>query len=500
MGPVPLTTAPAAPPLAVEPKRRQLRWRLVLVLLLLAVTTRLPAFFVDVFNSDETFLATQAEVIRDGGELYEDTTDRKPPLVPYVYAVAFSLFGSTGLWTVRVFAMLAVVLTALLLAAEARRRWGERAGWFAGILFVLASVAFAPQDGQAANFEIFMLPAMVASIMLARRRRPGAAGVAAAVATLAKQTGALTLLPLAYLVYKTRRTEGLGRLLTGFTLPIVATALIFGPGEFFYWTLLGNGSYVGMDTLSATVLMMFAVMTMAWALCNLPIVWRLPQAWRERATVADDGGNDIDLWLWLASAAVSVAIGLRFFGHYYLQLLPPACLLTAGALTRGKSIVATRTIAVAAIAAVGFSLVAFFIQPFKEAAQYQTVCHYLEANSGPGDRALVWGSVPEIYWCSGLTPATRFVTTGTYLAGNHPGRAGADAAPEEADPRAWHWFFEDLDAHPPRYVLDTSAAAIRGAEYTPIGRFPRLEALLETKYRSVGAIDGITIYERRTPV
>ena len=117
-----------------------------------------PAFFVQVFNSDETFLATQAEVINEGGRLYEDATDRKPPLVPYLYAATFSVFATSALWSVRVIAMLAVALTALLLALEARRRYGDRAGWLAGILFVLASVAFAPQDGQAANFEVFMLP------------------------------------------------------------------------------------------------------------------------------------------------------------------------------------------------------------------------------------------------------------------------------------------------------------------------------------------------------
>src|SRR2546430_11206096 len=31
-----------------------------------------------------------------------------------------------------------------------------------------------------------------------------------------------------------------------------------------------------------------------------------------------------DLWLWLLSGAIAVAAGFRFFGHYYLQLLPPA--------------------------------------------------------------------------------------------------------------------------------------------------------------------------------
>ena len=88
--------------------------------------------------------------------------------------------------------------------------------------------------------------------------------------------------------------------------------------------MTGNGSYFGLGSATAYVLGLFAVMTFAFIACNLPIVWTIPTAWRPRAV----RGQDTDLWLWLLSAALSVAVGLRFFGHYYLQLLPPLCLLT----------------------------------------------------------------------------------------------------------------------------------------------------------------------------
>ena len=76
------------------------------------------------------------------------------------------------------------------------------------MLFVLAMVAFAPQDGQAANFEVFMLPSMTAAILFARRGRGVAAGAAIALATLAKQTGAATLLPVLYLLARAKRKRG----------------------------------------------------------------------------------------------------------------------------------------------------------------------------------------------------------------------------------------------------------------------------------------------------
>ena len=153
---------------------------LLLLLLVVAAALRVPGWVVPVFNSDESFLATQAEVLNHGGRLYEDAADRKPPIVPYLYAATFRALHTTGLWSVRLLATIAVALTGWLLALEAHRRWGTRAAWLAGLLFVLGTVAFAPQDGQAANFEIFMLLPMTAGVVLAARRRPASAGVAIA--------------------------------------------------------------------------------------------------------------------------------------------------------------------------------------------------------------------------------------------------------------------------------------------------------------------------------
>jgi 4-amino-4-deoxy-L-arabinose transferase-like glycosyltransferase len=478
-------------------RRRRDLLRLGLVVLVLAGALRLPAFFVDVFNSDETFLATQAQVIREGGNLYEEAADRKPPLVPYIYAGAFDLFGTTELWSVRVFAMLAAALTAFLLAVEARRRYGRRAAWAAGLLCVFALVAFAPQDGQAANFEIFMLPAMTAAVLLARRGRAVSAGAAVAIATLAKQTGAATLLPVLYLVWRARGRRGVTDALGGFGVPLALVALALGPGQLLYWTVLGNGSYVSVQTAATYVLSSFVLMSLGWVACNLPIVWRLPVAWRDRRDRARDGLPDYDLWLWLLSAVISVMVGLRFFGHYYLQLVPPLVLLTAGALSRGTKRIAIGTVVFAAVTAIGFSAAGYFMRPFDPEPNYQSVSKYLAAHVDRGDRILVWGSVPEIYWASGTRPATRFPTTTGFLGGGQPGRPAEDAAPEETNPAVWDWFFEDLAAHPPRYIVDTAPAQIRGAQWTPIDRFPKLESIVQSDYVYVTSIDGIAVYERK---
>jgi 4-amino-4-deoxy-L-arabinose transferase-like glycosyltransferase len=489
--PAPVTSAPSV----VRTERRELV-RIFLVLLALTFVLRMPAFFTPVFNSDETFLATQAHVLSDGGDLYHDAIDRKPPLVPYVYAATFAFFETTALWSVRVVAMLAVAITALLLAIEARRRYGARAGWIAGILFVVAMVSFIPQDGQAANFEVFMLPSMTAAILFARRGRGFWAGAAIAAATLAKQTGAATLLPVLYLIARARGKRGVGEVFAGFSIPTALVALAMGPAQLFYWTVLGNGSYVGMKTMSTMVLVMFLVMTLLFVVCNIPLLWRIPRAWTQRKLVALDGQRDTDLWLWLASAAVSVAVGLRFFGHYYIQLVPPLALLAAGALSRGSAAWARRTVAVALLFGLGFSVTGYLVASGTPEPNYESVSRYLATTTNPDDPIYVWGSVPEIYWASERRPATRFLTS-PFLTGNYPGRPPEDANTGSDTENAWQLFYEDFKAHPPKYFVDTSPAKVRGAQYYPISDFPRLERIIDTQYKYVVTIDGIDVYQRK---
>jgi 4-amino-4-deoxy-L-arabinose transferase-like glycosyltransferase len=486
-----------APLLDARPRtsaRRELT-RMFLILLAITFVLRFPAFFVPVFNSDETFVATQAHVIEQGGELYEDAIDRKPPLVPYIYAATFAFFDTSALWSVRVVAMLAVALTALLLAVEARRRYGERAAWIAGLLFVFAMVAFAPQDGQAANFEVFMLPSMTAAILFARRGRGVAAGVAIAFATLAKQTGAATLLPVLYLLARARGKRGIMRVALGFSIPVAIVALAVGPSQLLYWAVLGNGSYLGVNSGSVLVIAMFVLMTLGFAACNLPLLWKLPSAWHDRRDPALDGERDTDLWIWLLAAALSVGIGLRFFGHYYMQLVPPLALLATGALVRSGRRAVTTTIVAASLSAVAFSAAGYFMHPFGPPPTYESVSRYVAANTHPDDKILVWGSEPEIYWASNRLPATRFLTTPTFLTGNHPGRP-ADEIDTNADTaRNWEYFYEDFTADPPRYLLDTSPSKLRGAH--PISGYPKLTKILTKQYRYVRTIEGVAIYLRK---
>jgi hypothetical protein len=461
-------------------------WRLFLVVLALLTVLHVSGFRVAVFNSDETYLATQAQVLNHGGSLYHDAVDRKPPLVPYLYAATFRVFGSSGLWTVRLVAIFAAALTAWLVALEARRRYGDRAAWIAGVLCALGSLLFVPQDGQAANFEIFMLPAMTGAFVLARRRHTASAGVALAVATLAKQTAAATLLPVLFIVAKLCGRRGVRDTLASFTIPIAIVALLVGPGELLFWAVLGNGSYLEAKNASMFVVWRFLQKTGSYVGANMPLLLPLPFAWRSRR-------ENADLWLWLLSAALSVAIGFRFFGHYYLQLLPPLVLLTTGVLVRKHVVIAIATIVFAGLIATGFSVAAFWAGQLDNEPAYAKTSSFLARHTKPQDRILVWGHLPEIYWASGREPATRFITTG-FLTGHWGGRPPQAVSPDLATPGAWVEFYRDLANHPPEYILDTSNARIRGSQYYPLTNYFSLAGIVASYYRYVRSIDLIDVY------
>lgn len=484
------TTAVAAPGRGAD-RRPKLAARWIVGLLLLAAVLRIPAFFVEEFNSDETFLATQANVVLDGGRLYQEAADRKPPIVPYLYATAFALTGSRSLWSIRMLAAVCVGLTALLIASEARRRWSTRAGLIAAVLFVFATVSFAPQDGQAANFEVFMLAPMTLAVVLAARRHTLPAGIAAALATLTKQTGAATMLPVLFSAWRARARRGVLEALAGFAVPLVLAALAFGAGDFVYWILLGNGSYLDVGRSVWYVLGMLLAMTAGFVLLNLPITVPLWRAWRTRVTA------DLDLWWWLVSAAVSVLVGLRFFGHYYLQLLPPLSMLAGYVLASCSRRVIAAAVALSAAVAVACVGLSLTVKPFDEPVRYERAAQFIRANTGADDRVLVWGAMPEIYWASGRLPATRILNThfldNVWAASRAPNDT---ASVEPPSPEAWTLFLDDLRARPPKFVVDTSTSGAREASLSPISKYPELARTVAANYHYRTTIDGITIYER----
>jgi len=462
------------------------RWLLIGVAVVMSLGLHLPGMMVHLFNSDEASLATMAMSIDRGGRLYHDTADRKPPVVPHVYAAVFNVTGSLDLRPVRAVGALVLAATAVLLAVEAERRYrNRRAAWACLVLFLLGSVAFFPADTQAAGFELFMLLPMTGAVVAAGRGRAVLAGVCLAVACLCKQTAIVTAVPMAWLLYQNGGWRSVLRSGVAGAAVIGVTAVYFGPSEFLLWTVTGNGGYASLrGSISATI---GRGMAMSWAFVglNLGLVALAAVAARRRI-------GTVDLWLWLAGGALAVVVGLRFFGHYYLQMLPPLALLGAGVVPDLTPKLRRLAVGFTAAAAAVMFAVAFLPADERGLLRYGAVAAEVKRMTAPGETVFVWGEFPEIYWASGRDSATRFIHTG-FITGQSGGRDDGVARPSDGLPGAWGLLDEDFRAHPAALIVDTSEANIRGSKYFPLER-TSLWVRIRNDYVLVTTVDGVRFY------
>jgi hypothetical protein len=455
----------------------------------LTVLVHLPGFGREVVNADEASIGIQAEVLTHGGRLYHDVIDRKPPVVPYLYAATFWITGSHDLRTARALGVAALAATALLVGRMARRRAGPRAGTVAALLFTLGAVAFAPEDAQAANFEVFAVLPMTLAVAAAERGRAGRAGLALVTAALCKQTAAATLLPVATLL----RAPGARLRAAAIAVGVFgATAVACGGRPFLTWVLTGNGDYLGADRGSWSLIGLRLVEVLAlFALSHAAAVLLALRAATGRSQWAADA--DRHLWLWLLSALVGAVAGFRFYGHYFLLVLPPLAVLGGiGAASTSRRLVTGLVGTAAATAAVW---VAVAVRPglVEDRPRWEGVAAAVEAATAPGDRILVWGHLPEVAWAADRAPAGGFVHT-DFLTGRSGGRALPADPAGFADPELWTAFLADLEADPPALVVDTASAAIRHQEAFPIAAFPRLRAWFDAGWCRLAVVDGVGLY------
>ncbi|HTY13042.1 MAG TPA: hypothetical protein VMD02_02510, partial [Candidatus Omnitrophota bacterium] len=137
------------------------------------------------------------------------------------------------------------------------------------------------------------------------------------------------------------------------------------------------------------------------------------------------GKDRLLLVIWGILSFVGMASGSLFFGHYYIQLVPALCLLSAGMLLNWKEI---KTPAVRVLAAAALLLLLcinlislypfyFFYTPNQiSIQQYRTsdfvvsrvVANELAKLMRPGDRVFVWSAQPEIYFYLGQKAPSRY--------------------------------------------------------------------------------------------
>ena len=210
--------------------------------------------------------------------------------------------------------------------------------------------------------------------------------------------------------------------------------------------------------------------------------------------------SDTDLWLWFISGAVMVAIGLRFFGHYYMQIVPPLCLLTAGALVRntGTRRVATTVGRVRGDVRARVLGGRILHAPFDPEPNYQIVSKYLADHTSPTTRSRCGAACPRSTGLRTVVPATRFVDHHRLPRRREPGPTGYRRRPEGRRPDHVAVLLRG-PRRAPAALRDRHVAGPRSAaRSTPRSASSRsCRTCMDEQYRYVRSIDKIAIYERR---
>jgi 4-amino-4-deoxy-L-arabinose transferase-like glycosyltransferase len=480
----------------------------VAALVLFTIARRLPLLLHSRLIDDEVNYAVVARELLQGGRLYADIVERRPPLTMWVYEAVFGVAGPSNWFALHVAAVVWVLLTLAALYALGSALFGRRAGFFAAALYS----AFQPWwfwGDLAFNGEVLMnLPVATAYALLLGGRqsggivRAGVAGASIGAAALLKQPAAITIVPLVYLAgihpgmgaRDWRITPGVIALVAGAALPaglVCAWASAHGLlSEMLYWSILDHDvphvfwSQGGERT--ATFLLV------GWPLVVAAIRTTIDSGlWRGREEVRDA------LVGLLAAAGIGAVASGRFFPHYYIALFPPLVVLASPAVDRllsgaGSTIRRPLRVAVAAWL-IGAVVVATALQWRRGVAESgpSAAGEYLRQHAPAGTRTFVWGRQPEIYLDGRVRPASRYIDTFA-LTGRFFGPAlpGVDTS-AHVRPRAWADLQSDFAAHPPAFIVDTQIAA---RDSYPVAEFPVLDRIIHRDYELAARVAGARIY------
>jgi hypothetical protein len=467
----------------------------------LAFLLRAPTFVGRLFDPDEAAIGVEAMVVRAGGTLYTDIYDRKPPIPPLAYAASFSVTDSTDVRPLRLLVTVLLAACGVLVAMECRRRWGPREAWWGGVLLIAGSMALFPADAGAANWAHFALLPGTAAIIWARRGTlitAIAAGVAIGVAILSRQSWLLGVVPACVSVGLHGRWRNVAPFVAAGALTVATTGFYAPLGRFWEWNVTNIPGFVFAGTSFWSALGKglasvagFAgfhpVLLAALGVCAAAAV----SAIKRRSLPAD-----VDLWLWVGTGLAAWGAGLRFFGHYWLQTVPPLVLLAVPVVARWTG--RARKIAIAGIAvpAVVAWVLLFVPGSFHHRPNPTVLADYIRSHTATTDRVFVWGSYPEVLVAADRLAAGGFVHT-DFVVGRSGGRNDPAETLPSAIPGARDIMLDSLAANPPVLILDTSTSPDLGYRDYPTSLIPELDRFIHDGYEQITSVDSVAIWQRK---
>ena len=520
----------------------------MLAVFALGVLLRMPAFSRPLLSDDEAIYATTADALLRGDLLYRDVVDHKPPLIYHIYQAGFAALGRYNTHGAHALVLLSVLLTAAFLFKMLRsEELVSGTSLAAAGLFLVFSTTWHDYDALAANCELFLLAPQAAAawLLLLDFRKPArgvrgmathlAVGALIGTSALFKYQGLTFLgasagmLIWSLLLGRTSRSRavmaalchGIGALLPAALY--LSWCLAMGNADATVYWFRFNLSYVGagltgisamarglrrLGLIGGVALVPYVLGVWAASATAVGIV----QAVRGRLHAGRTSQADLPApsavlgLLWLATSAIAVAAGGRFFGHYFHLILAPLCLLAAPRFAKLWSKGPSLRVALGmlcALPALLFFALATVGRPLAAALDegeppYHDVAVRMAANTSPDERVFVWGNSPQLYVLAQRPMGTRFSFC-NYMTGESPGTP-TETGQRDADanqlPVAWDMLFDDLDRRRPMLFVDAAAAGWDGYDKFPLARYPRLRSYVERYFRPVETRAGVVLYRR----
>ena len=478
----------------------------------------LPAF-VARFLTDMDFYSHVADKLLNGGVLYRDALDTKPPAIFFHYAFVFRLFGENNVAAVKAATIGFLVLSAFAAAGIWRELFGRRRAALAMLAFACASVSGWAGDFLSSNTEILANLFVLSGVYClcvggfsARPARLAAAGVLFGAAFLYRFQSAAVIAAYGVFAFRTVSARSArNRLLwiaAGFAVPPGAITAWYAAGgrldaladlvRYDYFYLRGGALYwpalLGQTAIVLVSQWPFLVLAGAHAVHTI----------RARSSTSPGRAGDWFLLAWCGFSFLAFAGGARFFAHYYVQALPPVALLAARRLTDAEDVRAVRRLdrfglAIGTQAALFLALNTAVLWWTREPRDpYPALVRFAQAHTTKRDPIYVWTSRTHILFDMDRIYATRFISN-DFLVGRMYGTryrrasATAESARAAAVPELWPLVMHDLEADPPLLVIDDTAAH---SAFT-LDHYPPLEAFVRRRYAPCREIDGFCVYVRR---
>jgi hypothetical protein len=146
-------------------------------------------------------------------------------------------------------------------------------------------------------------------------------------ALLTRQSWLLALPAALYGAWHSGRWRHAALLVAGAAMTVSTVALYAPFGAYWEWNFTNSPGFVFAAAGVGTSLLRALGSVAGFVGFHVTAAACLWLLLRRRSPLRAANRDDRDVWLWLLSGLAAVAAGFRFFGHYWLQVLPPLVVL-----------------------------------------------------------------------------------------------------------------------------------------------------------------------------